>query len=127
MLGSSYLSDEYKTYIDDLKTCLRHGKTKNNKSCHHRQSVYEDVCLLLDHPNFSDILNSFSMENSLVPFVKTMYVASIRKSSLCYTGCTLKSVYSSTSVYQCGIKTANIEYKELCQWSYKNVRTSIQL
>ena len=85
VLGSSYLSDHYKTYIDDLKTCLRHGKTKNNKSCeHYRQSVYEDVCLLLDHPNFSDIFNSIANENSLIPFVKSIYVASIRISSLCY-------------------------------------------
>ena len=94
MLGSSYLSDHYKTYVDDLKTCLRHGKTKNNKSCeHHRQSVYEDVCLLLDHSNFSDIFNSISNENSLVPFVKSMYVASIRNSSLCYMKSKLNWLY----------------------------------
>jgi len=83
--GSSYLSDQYKTYVDDLQSCLRHGRSKNDQACeHHRQSVYEDVCLLLDHPNFSDVFASTFSESDLVPFVKSIYVASIRKGSLCH-------------------------------------------
>lgn len=85
VLGSSYLSDQYKTYVDDLQNCLRHGRTKTDQSCeHHRQSVYEDVCLLLDHPKFSDIYNFAPSESNLVPFVKSMYVASVRNSSPCH-------------------------------------------
>ena len=78
VLGNSYLSDQYKTYANDLKTCLRTGRT-NDQSCeHYRKSVYEDVCNLLDHPNFSDIFNSDFSQNPLVPYVKSVYAASVR-------------------------------------------------
>ena len=80
VLGSSYLSDQYKTYVTDLKTCLTtqptDGEQRNDQSCeHHRKNVYPDVCLLLDHPNFSD---SLKKEYAMFPYVKTIYAASTR-------------------------------------------------
>ena len=78
VLGGSYLSHQYKTYANDLKTCLSTGRT-NAQSCeHYRDNVYEDVCLLLNHSIFSDIFNADFSQHPMIPYVKSMYAASVR-------------------------------------------------